>query len=96
MADLDITRLPGFQQAARLQIRHHALAGIEAVQPRVRPGVGVQGTVLVEDVDAVDTVPVPRPHVVIVGVVRRGDLHAAAAELGLGPLVADQRHGAVE
>src|SRR5262249_15176133 len=50
----------------------------------------------IENVNAVDLLLMSRPHRIIVGIVSWGDLHAATAELWLGPLVADEWHDAVQ
>jgi hypothetical protein len=78
------------QQPLLLERRHHRGASLEAVHPaeRSRHGVahGGRGGHYVHRGDAV-----PLRDLEVVGVVRRGDLHRAAAELRVRVLVAD--HG---
>ena len=91
MVDLDLTVLDSLEQTLLVHRRGHLLAGVESIQPLERAGVLVERPIPVEDVDDIDLVLVPLPDLVVVGVVRRSDLHATAAEFGLGPLVADDR-----
>ena len=82
VADLDLAVLDLSHELVLLEILHHVLAGFEAVLAGVGSGVVVQAAVVVENVDDVDLVLVPGPHVVVVVVVRRGDLHRAGAQRG--------------
>ncbi len=71
-----------------------ALPGLVHRQPLVRPGVLVERAVGVEDVDHRQLLP--QADFVVVRIVGRRDLHAAGAQLRLGPDVGDQRNLAVQ
>ena len=60
----------------------------------IRPGVVVERAVGVEDVDHRQLLPLA--DVVVVRIVGRRDLHAAGAQLGLGPFVGHERNLAVQ
>ena len=90
VTDLDLAVLNLGQEAQGVEVRHHALARREAIVALIVASVGVEGPVVVEDVDGAD-LEVALPHHVVVRIVGRRDLHAARAELRLGPLVEDQR-----
>ena len=85
--------LDGHNQPLRFQVGDHVLAGHQHGHPLVLAGVGVQRAVGVEDVDHRQVLPLA--DIVVVRVVRRCDLHAAAAQFGLGPLVRHQRDLAI-
>ena len=70
------------------------LRGFVDRQALVRPGVLVERAVGIEDVDHRQLLP--QADLVVVRIVGRRDLDAAAAQLGLGPLVGDQRNLAVQ
>jgi hypothetical protein len=84
------------QQAGGLQVRHHRLAGDEAVQPaqlqRDVFQVGAHRRIQREDGDHLQSVA--QAHLVVVVVVRRGDLDDAGAEGLVHVGVGDHRHQA--
>ena len=90
---IDQPVLDGHHQPLRFQVGDHVLAGHQDGHPLVLAGVGVQRAVGVEDIDHRQVLPLA--DVVVVRVVRRRDLDAAAAQLGLGPLVRHQRDHAI-
>ena len=96
VADLDCAVFDVRQQTQILQIPDDLLARGETVEPLVRPGHVVEGTVRGEDVEDADCRRVSRPHLVVVRVVAGRDLDAPAAEFRLGPCVADERNRPVE
>ena len=81
-------------QALGLELRDDGLARVEAVVSLVRPRVGVQGAVGVEDVHGGQAMP--RARLEVVGVVSRGDLESAGAELHRDCVVLDDGDGAAQ
>ncbi len=77
VADLHLAILHGGQQPLALEVGHHPLAGLEAVEPGVGAGRVVERAVGLKDVDDRDLLAVAGPDVVVVGVVGRRDLDAA-------------------
>ena len=78
------------QELARgLEVGHDLRPRPRDREAHVGSGLGVEPAVGLEDVDHQQ--PLPQAHVVVVGIVGGGDLHAAGAHLGLGPLVGHQR-----
>ena len=76
--------------ALGLQVQADLLAGLEAVHAVV-PGTGVGDvTGLVDDLGHLEVVAAP--HLEVVRVVRRGDLHHAGAELRVNVVVGDDGH----
>ena len=96
VADLDPVRLDPLHEPGALKVGHHAGARRGAVESGVRSGGVVEGAVRRQYVDQADPVAVAAPHLEVVGVVAGRDLHAAGADLGLCPLVGDQRYRPVE
>ena len=80
-------------ESAGLELRQHALAGLEALESAetLRYGVGERGARR-EDVDQRQVVALA--DVVVVEIVRRCDLEAAGAEGRVDVVVGDHRHGA--
>ena len=74
-----------FQEAQGFQVGHHGLAGLVAVHAAVLAAVFIDGAVVVEDADGLEIVP--ETHLEVVGVVGRGHLDAAGAEVHLHVLV---------
>ena len=94
VADGMDVRLDFLDQALGLELRDDGLARVEAIVSLVRPRVGVQGAVGVEDVHGGQTMP--RARLEVVGVVSRGDLESARAELHRDCFVLDDGDGAAQ
>ena len=94
VADGVDVRLDPLNQALGLELRDDGLARVEAVVSVVRPRVGVQGAVGVEDVHGGQAMPCARLEVV--RVVSRGDLESAGAELHRDCVVLDDGDGAAQ
>ena len=80
--------------ARGVEIGHHLRAGFVDREARVGPGLGVQRAVGVQNVDHRQALPAA--DVVVVGIVGRGDLHAARAHLRLCPFVGHERDRAAK
>ena len=93
MADVVGVVLDGGQKALLFEIGDDAFAGHVAVEPGVGAAFGVDVGGIVHDVDGRQMVPLANGEVV--GVVRRGDLHGAGAEVAADPLVEDDGNFAV-
>ncbi len=80
------------EPALGLEVGHHALARLEHRQARVgRPGLGRHAAVLADHRHLVEVVAAA--DLEVVGVVARGDLQRAGAELGLDVVVGHDRQG---
>ncbi len=94
MRQIDFAIFDLLEQTQRFQIGDDLLAGLLDRQPLVVAGVVVERAIGVQDVDHRQLLPLA--DFVVVGIVGRRDLDAAAAQLGLGPFVGHQRNLAIQ
>ena len=81
------------QQSKLLQLFHDGLSGLISIHALKSSAVGVDGGVIVHHID--DGKPMPSAHLKIVGVMGRGDLHHARAELPVHISVRNNRNHTV-
>ena len=96
MPNLDLTILHRIEQSKLVEIGHHFFPRLVAIETSVRSSRLRKRAVCFEDIDNVNLILMPPPDLVVIRVMGRGNLHAAAAELRLGPLIADQGNRPVE
>ena len=82
-----------FQQAERLEIGHHALAGFKAVKPGVDTGVRIHARVFRHHVDFREIVAAA--HLEVVRIVRRRHFHRAGTELPVDRFVRNDGNFAI-
>ena len=96
MPNLDLTLLHRLEQSKLVEIGHHLFPRLIAIETSVGSGRLRKRAICFKDIDNVNLILMPPPDLVIIRIMGRGDLHAAAAELRLGPLIADQGNRPVE
>ncbi len=89
MGQIDLAVFDFHEQLSGLHVAHDLFPRLIDRQAGVRARIGVEFAVWIEDVDHRQTGA--QPDFVVIGIVRRSDLDAAAAQFGLGPGIGDQR-----